>query len=220
MFKKYLPLIIISSLVILLPMLFGLIFWDKLPEQMPSHFGFSGEADGYTSRAAAVIGIPLALLAGHVLCVLITLIDPKRKNIGKKPLTLLFWIIPSVSLIVYAAVYAHALGYRFNVSLIVMAALGVLMIFLGNWLPKFGLNYTFGIRTAWALNDEDNWRATHRFGGKVFIALGILTVILAILSIKFAMVSFILMMIADVIACAATYVYSYVYYVRHGRKEE
>ncbi len=220
MLKKYLPLIIISSLVILLPMLFGLIFWDKLPEQMPSHFGFSGEADGYTSRAAAVIGIPLVLLAGHVLCVSITLIDPKRKNIGKKPLTLLFWIIPGVSLIVFSAMYAYALGYRFNVSLVVMAALGVLMILLGNWLPKCGLNYTFGIRTAWALSDEDNWRATHRFGGKVFIALGILTVILALLSIKFTVVSFVLMMIADVLACVATYVYSYVYYVRHGRKEE
>lgn len=220
MFKKYLPLIIISGLVILLPMLFGLIFWDKLPEQMPSHFGASGEADGYTSRAVAVFGLPLAMLAGHVICVTLTLIDPKRKNIGKKPLTLLFWIIPGVSLLVSAAMYAYALGYKFNVSLVVMAALGVLMILFGNWLPKCGLNYTFGIRTAWALNDEDNWRATHRFGGKVFIAVGILTVILSIFSIKFGMASFIVMMTADIIACAATYVYSYVYFVRHGRKEE
>ena len=220
MIKKYLPLIIITCLIILLPMVFGLIIWDKLPEQMPSRFGFSGEADGYTSRAFAVFGLPLVMLVMHLFCIFITLIDPKRKNIGKKPLTLLFWIIPTVTLLVSAVVYAHALGRRFNVSLVVMAALGVLMIVLGNWLPKCGLNYTFGIRTPWALNDEENWRATHRFGGKVFIAVGVLTVILSILSIKFGLVSFIAMMIADVAACISTYAYSYIYYARHGRKEE
>ncbi|MBO7171229.1 MAG: DUF1648 domain-containing protein, partial [Clostridia bacterium] len=38
--------ILISSIVILLPMLFGLIMWDRLPEQMAIHWGLAGEADG------------------------------------------------------------------------------------------------------------------------------------------------------------------------------
>ena len=38
--------LILTSLVILLPMFFGLALWNRLPERMPTHFNFSGEVDG------------------------------------------------------------------------------------------------------------------------------------------------------------------------------
>ncbi|MFQ8814402.1 MAG: SdpI family protein [Gallintestinimicrobium sp.] len=45
---------------------------------------------------------------------------------------------------------------------------------IGNYLPKVKQNNTIGIRVVWSLMDEENWNATHRFSGKLWMASGIL----------------------------------------------
>jgi uncharacterized membrane protein len=51
--------------------------------------------------------------------------------------------------------------------------MGVLFIFIGNWLPKCKQTYTLGIRLPWTLADEDNWNRTHRFAGPVWVVCGL-----------------------------------------------
>ena len=41
---------------------------------------------------------------------------------------------------------------------------------IGNYLPKVKQNNTIGIRVVWTLQDEENWNATHRFSGKIWVA--------------------------------------------------
>ena len=52
--------------------------------------------------------------------------------------------------------------------------MGVVFLIIGIYLPKCKRNYTFGIRVRWTLENEDNWNATHRFGGKVWVIGSIL----------------------------------------------
>ena len=73
---------IISSIVILLPTVLTLILWNYLPEQMAIHFGPTGKADGYGSRAF-LLTIPFIMLGIHWLCLFVTSIDPKSKNLNK-----------------------------------------------------------------------------------------------------------------------------------------
>ena len=77
MVKKYLPVIIITSLLTLLPIVFGFIIWGRLPEPMPTHFNAAGEADGFMPKAVAVFALPAAMLLVHIVCIVMTLIDPK-----------------------------------------------------------------------------------------------------------------------------------------------
>ena len=51
--KKYKGLIIVSSIVILLPMLLGLILWNRLPDTMVTHWGAEGAVDGAMGKAFA-----------------------------------------------------------------------------------------------------------------------------------------------------------------------
>ena len=51
---------------------------------------------------------------------------------------------------------------------------GLLFMVIGNYLPKVKQNHTIGIRVIWTLQDEENWNATHRFSGKLWMASGIL----------------------------------------------
>ena len=45
MFKKYRKTLIITTIITLLPMLAGVILWNKLPEQFPIHFNAAGEVE-------------------------------------------------------------------------------------------------------------------------------------------------------------------------------
>ena len=77
MIKKNLKVLIITSIVILLPILAGLILWNQLPEQIPTHWNAAGEIDGWSSKPFAIFGLPAIMLAAQWLCVLGTAADPK-----------------------------------------------------------------------------------------------------------------------------------------------
>lgn len=175
--KKYKKIIIITVLITLLPILFGLIVWNELPEQIATHWGADGQVNGYSGKAFAVFGLPCILAAFQLLVSFITLNDPKRRNIHKKPLTLVFWIIPIMSIIINGITYAVALGVEIDVGIIVSILVGILFIALGNYMPKLQQNYTVGIRVPWTLNSTENWNRTHRLGGKMFILGGFLLII-------------------------------------------
>ena len=175
--KKYRTTIIITTLITLLPILFGLIVWNRLPEQIATHWGADGQADGYSGKAFAVFGMPCILAVLQLFVSFITLNDPKRRNIHKKPLTLTFWIIPVMSVIVNGITYAAALGMEIEVGIIISILVGILLIALGNYMPKLQQNYTIGIRVPWTLNSTENWNRTHRLGGKTFILGGFLLII-------------------------------------------
>ena len=175
--KKYRTTIIITTLITLLPILFGLIVWNRLPEQIATHWGANGQADGYSGKVFAVFGMPCILAVLQLFVSFITLNDPKRRNIHKKPLTLTFWIIPVMSVIVNGITYAAALGMEIEVGIIISILVGILLIALGNYMPKLQQNYTIGIRVPWTLNSTENWNRTHRLGGKTFILGGFLLII-------------------------------------------
>ena len=73
MIKKNCKVLIITSIVLLLPVLAGVILWNQLPEQMPTHWNAAGEIDGWSSKPFFVFGLPLIMLGFQWLCVLGTL---------------------------------------------------------------------------------------------------------------------------------------------------
>lgn len=68
-----------------------------------------------------------------------------------------------------------------NIPLVITIAIGILFLFIGNELPKVKSNFFMGIRTPWALCSEENWRRTHRLGGKCFFTAGIILILAAFL---------------------------------------
>lgn len=80
--------LIIASIVTILPVFIGIILWNRLPDVMATHFGTNNEADGYSSKAFAVFGLPVILLAVLWVCALVTSHDPKRQNISPKMFSL------------------------------------------------------------------------------------------------------------------------------------
>lgn len=205
MIKKNLKRLLLTSVVILLPILAGVILWDKLPDSVPVHFGPTGEADGFASRPVAVFVMPLVLLAVHWLCMLATAADPKHKNIDGKPLGLVLWICPLISLLVNGIVYVTALGISINIMMVFGLFFGCLFVVIGNYMPKCRQSYTLGIKLPWTLSDEDNWNRTHRFAGRLWIVGGFLIIITAFLGDAFLYMFFGIILVMVLIPTVYSY---------------
>lgn len=209
MIKKNLPKLIITSLVTLIPIVIGLILWDKFPDQMPMHWNAQGEVDEYATKTQAVFLMPLVLLAFHWICVFGTSLDPKKQNINDKIFTLVLWIIPVISLICNSMVFATALGHKVSVDIIMPLFMGALFVVIGNYLPKCKQSYTVGIKIPWTLNDEENWNKTHRMAGFLWVIGGVVIMATAFLGI------FWLLFVVLVPMVIIPFVYSYSLYKKN-----
>ena len=173
MIKKHLKVLIITSLVILLPILAGVILWNQLPEQIPSHWNASGEIDGWSSKPFAVFGLPLIMLAVQWLCVFGTGADPKKANHPEKVVHLVLWMIPVISTVLMTVTYLTALRMEVRVEVVLPIMIGLIFTIVGNYMPKCKQNYTIGIKIPWTLNNEENWNKTHRFAGWLWTICGL-----------------------------------------------
>ena len=215
MLKKYRKTLIITTIITLLPILAGLILWNKLPEQIPMHFNAAGEVDGWASKPVGVFVMPLVLVAIEWLCAIGSFkMDPKANNLNEKVMGLVLWFIPALSVLMSVLVYGTALGKEMNVQVVIPLLMGLLFIAIGNWLPKCKQTYTLGIRLPWTLNDEDNWNRTHRFAGPVWVVCGVIVAAGALVGGVFLWV----MLAAFVMMIAAPVVYSYLLF-RKGKAE-
>lgn len=183
MLKDNKKTLIITSILTILPILIGVYFWNRLPDVMATHFGANNEANGFTSKAFAVFGLPLILLAAEWFGALVTSHDPKKQNISPKMFAFVLWIVPVVSLLGAATIYPYNLGYQIDITFIAELLLGVIFIVVGNYLPKARQNYTIGIKIPWTLANEENWNRTHRLAGYLWVIGGILMVIAALTGI-------------------------------------
>ena len=203
MIKKYLKILIIASAIILLPVLAGVILWNQLPEQMPSHWNAAGEIDGWSSKPFVVFGLPLILLAAQWLCVAGTAADPKKDNHPDKVLHLVFWVIPVLSVLLFSVTYAVALGKDVRVEVVMPVFIGLVLAIVGNYLPKCKQNYTIGIKIPWTLNSEENWNRTHRFAGRLWLVGGIIIMLTGFFSGFWVFLGIVLLM------AFAPFIYSY-----------
>ena len=180
MLKANRKTLIIASIVTILPVLIGIICWNRLPDVMATHFGMNNEADGFSSKAFAVFGLPLILLAVLWVGAFVTAHDPKRQNISPKMFSLMLWIAPVISLVAAATIYPVNLGYELDIAFFSELLLGLMFIMIGNYLPKARQNYTIGIRIPWTLANEENWNRTHRLAGYLWMICGILMIIISL----------------------------------------
>lgn len=169
--KKYW---LLTSIVTLLPILLGLLLWDKLPEKIPTHFGIDGAADGWGSRGFAVFGLPLMWLIFHLIIWGVTRLDKQNRGHNEKVLNLVGLIFPAMSIVFAVFMYTRAMEYELNLASVLFPLLGLLFILIGNWMPKIKQNSTLGIKIKWTLYSEENWNKTHRFAGYVWVIGGVL----------------------------------------------
>ena len=211
MIKKNLKTVVITSVITMLPMLLGIVLWNKLPDTLPTHWNIAGEVDGRSSKPFAVVFLPLLMLVIHLVCTVATSFDPKNKEVNPKIFTLVLWICPILSVVCMASTYAASLGVDVNVGMIIPLIIGILFLIIGNYLPKCKQNYTIGIKIPWTLNNEDNWNKTHRLAGFVWTISSLVIIVGAFFRETVVFTTF----IPIAVMVFVPVIYSYIYYRKH-----
>ena len=153
-------------------------------------------------------------LVTHWLLMFFVLRDRANAEQHPRVLALVFWVMPVTSLVSSSVQHLVEIGIDSYTVLMVVLLLsfGLLFLICGNLFPKIRQNSTIGIRVKWTLENEDNWNATHRFGGKVWVGGGLICVICAFfVESNVTLVLFILVVLA--MAFSPMW-YSYHYYCK------
>ena len=168
-----------SAVVAVALVIVAMLALHRLPTgtQLPTHWNAAGEPDRFAAASTALF-TPVFLIVGlSAIFAILPRIEPLQDKLDRsRSLLITAWAgllaIVAVSELMIAAT---AFGLHPPATLMLVAA-GLLLIAIGNMLPKSRPGFFVGIRTPWALTDEDNWVATHRLGAWTFIAGGALIV--------------------------------------------
>jgi uncharacterized membrane protein len=206
--RKWIPLLIVVAAFIA-----SAVVFPRLPETMPTHFDISGQPNGWSSRLFGAWVVPLFLLFMWGLVRVLPAIDPRGGNYAKFG-GAFEGIIVSIMLFmlgVHIIVLRAALGYPVAMQRVVPIGVGVLLVVIGNLLPRARPNWFVGIRTPWTLSSDRVWEKTHRFGGHVFVVGGTLIVLAGLVMTQWAHI----VLVTVTLLCTATVlIYSYVEWKR------
>ena len=194
--------------IILLSLVAGAVLYSHLPERVPVHWNLRGEVDGYGGRFTGAFAIPLLTLGSYLAMVVTPRFDPKRANYvkftGAYNAFMVAFVIFMLSL--QTATLLFTFGYNIDIGVITQIGMGLMFIVMGNYLTRVRHNYFFGIKTPWTLANETVWRKTHRLGGILFVAAGVLIIVSVV---TFPELRFIITITSVVGVSLISMVYSY-----------
>lgn len=209
-----------TVIIWLLPVLYFIAIYNTIPQTVPMHFGIDGKADRYGSKEELiwVVTAMSALAIGiYFLIRFLPRIDPKktaRYSAGtfKKLSFSLIVFFSALQLFIINA----AISGSFAMSKFMLPLMGLFFIYLGNLMHSVKPNYFFGIRTPWALEDENTWRATHQLASKLWLAGGLAITILTLL-LPYKM-GFIVFMCIVLVITLIPIIFSYRYFKKHKKE--
>ena len=163
--------------VVLIPIFYLGIIYTSLPTIVPIHWNIEGEIDKLGDKSTLIYISALPLLV-YLIFTIMPKVDPKNKlmYMGNKFQKLKNVLTVFVSLMIIVVIHLVKHPTLANPKLIIMA-LGIMYIILGNYFKTIKANYFIGIRTPWSLENEMVWKNTHILGGKLWFVGGILIVL-------------------------------------------
>ena len=208
---------IVVLIMIAAATLAGLLLWNRLPDEMASHWNVNDEVDGYMPKVWGVFMLPLITLAMFLLFLVVPSIDPLKANIAqfRGAFNLFIVLVVGFMIYLYGLTLAWSLGYdNFRMSGAMLPAIGLLFIFIGFLLRQAKRNFFIGIRTPWTLSSDTVWKETHRIGALLFMISGAL----AFIGGFFGGTTAFWMMFAPIIGSTIfLLIYSYVLYQRETK---
>ncbi|GLX68730.1 SdpI family protein [Paenibacillus glycanilyticus] len=209
--------ILLAANVVILGIVF-LIFNHQLPDVVGSHYNVRGEQDGTMAKANMWLmygGIGIAL---PVFLSIVRAVDPRRSNYARfsSYYLLMRWTISLFIHGVFLLMILQNLDYDLPFISIVFGGLGIMWMVIGNRMGQLRSNFFMGIRTPWTITDENNWRSTHRLGGRLWVIAGLLMLLGAFLLPAEWLIG--VLIVSMILSVVVPYVYSYRLYAEAKKR--
>ena len=161
---------------IAIPFAYAFYLFPSLPETIPTHFNLEGKADAWGNKSsvflpAAILG--LTSLFCYFLLINLKSIDPKRVAKADEGLytKMALYLVAFLSALSLVIIYSTA-HEGVKISQLLFPLLGLFLAGFGAYMRNIKQNYFAGFRLPWTLENEENWNATHKLAGKVWMIGG------------------------------------------------
>ena len=172
---------IIIAVILLVSIAITAVVYPSIPDIIPTHWGVNGQIDGTGPKYMLFVFWGIA--AGvNFLMLFAEKIDPKGENYARFPKVFNVFRIFLTAML--CGMELLSIGFAFNpqfadMNTIIFILMGGMFVLLGNYMPKVKHNYTFGIKTPWTLDSETVWNKTHRMAGPLWVAGGLVMMVMA-----------------------------------------
>lgn len=172
-----------------LPFAVNLAALPFLPDRIPAHYGFDNQVTRWGSKYEALLYPLVILLMGYFMLAMAKL-GAKDEEHGKNNETvllisgililLLFHVLNAYSLYTSFVKAENLSSVPLDLNQLIFGITGVLMIVIGNVMPKLRMNSVVGLRTHWSMKNEVTWKKCQRMGGISFMAGGVVIIGIAV----------------------------------------
>lgn len=170
-----------------LAVMFALAAWyfPQLPDPVPTHWNAAGEVDGWTPKPWGVWLMPVLSLGTFLVLLVFPVISPKgfRLEQSRRAYDIVLFVVVCFMALTQLFSFRSAISGGQELMQFVPVAVGMLFLVLGNYLGKFQKNFFIGIRTPWTLASDEVWNRTHRLGGYMFMAGGVVIIFSGLLGL-------------------------------------
>ena len=198
-------------LLIGIPFIYAAYLYPSLPEIIPTHFNIKGEADGFGGNDSIYLGpsiMGMASLFTYLFLTYIKKIDPKRSEQMEDGLFQKFGFFTVLFLTALSMVILYATTHQgISIEKLLFPLMGLAFAGMGLYIAKLKQNYFAGFKLPWTLDNVDNWNATHKIAGKVWLYGGIIQFFAGLAFSSVA--SFVIFFIAMVVMVLVPTIYSY-----------
>lgn len=169
-------------IVSFIPPLITLIFYSRLPQQIPLGWAVINSASMGDKSGLWLLAIcaPLAVL----LTQLGILRRPEKRELRQTqmiyPALALLFVLLILSTVLMSVIEGLSPG-RTTQSGFIALMLGLVMIFSGFLMPQIGWHKGPFIKSPWTFTDEEVWRYTHVQAGRMWLVAGIVISVLSFL---------------------------------------
>lgn len=162
--------------VCLLPIVFGIVFYQKMPEMVAIHFNMNNEVDRYASKNFALFGIPVLMIMLQIFCCAMSDWRGNQERNKPKFVVIVKWIIPVLSVIISVITISVALGNAVDVRKWIILVIGILWMMIGNYLPKMSYEQMKG-KVHPMPKSENGYKKMARMLGYTFVIFGFILLI-------------------------------------------
>lgn len=173
-----------------LPLFMVLVLLPFLPDQIPAHYGIDGEVDRWGSKYETFIFPAITVIFGFIILLITKYASKQEKSRGnnkKIGINLGIMLLLFFNILFFYFLYAdfnrveNLSTMPINIQQLSFILLGVIIIILGIMMPKLEMNSMIGLRTSWSMKNEITWKKSQQFGGKSFIIVGLLMMMINLL---------------------------------------
>ena len=168
--------------ILILPFILILMYWNSIPEQIPLHWNARGEVNRWGGKNS-VFDAPLINIGIALLLYFLPRIDPLKRNYAlfPKAYRMVRLVIAAFLFAIFLLTISSSLGLEIDPNTFVFIAIPLLFLVIGNFMRSFRQNFFAGIRTPWTLVNSEVWEKTHKLAAWLWTGGSLVIIIFRII---------------------------------------